>query len=233
MLPYPVGLPFENASIMSRQGQRPRRTHYHQGVDFVSIVDGHSQYGVPGGPIASGSVAEVCYTGSPRCSGYGNGILVRHDDDIYSWYAHLAKIYVAVGDEVLPGDHMYDVGNSFGTPSEPGRTLAVPHLHLELTHAGWPFGARDVAARYDVLSELAAVGLGLSGAQLVADLEPFVYAEPLLALSDVAKSLDVSPAPPEARWKSWPLWVGFGGVVLVGGLIAFSGGSRRSYERGY
>lgn len=226
MLPYPVGLPFPEARVLSRQGMRPRRSHYHQGVDWAVVRNGKSEYGTFGGPVAYGVVEEVCFAGSPRCSGYGNGILVNHGSDTYSWYAHLAAIYVVAGDEVYPGDHMYDVGNSFGTPSDPGRTLAVPHLHLEIVHGGWPFGAHNVAARYDVLHELAAVGVGLQGDVLVADLEPFEYSEPAL-VADVAKARDWQAAPPESRWSRWPLYLAFGGMAAVGGLIAFAGrGSR-------
>jgi murein DD-endopeptidase MepM/ murein hydrolase activator NlpD len=227
-LPMPSGLPFPDAKLLSRQGMRPRRTHWHNGIDLAQVIGGRSVRGTPGGPIAVGTVEDVCYAGSTRCSGYGNTILVKHDDDLYSFYAHLDKIYVEEGDEVFPGDHMYDVGVTFGTPDDPTRTLPVPHLHLEILHAGFPFGANNTAARYDVLRELAAAGLGLLGDRL-AYLDPFDYAEPLLA-ANVAKARSFGAVPKELDWPTWPLYVGFGGLVLVGGLIALAPGRDRQWD---
>jgi len=225
MLTLPAGLPFDGASILSRQGMRPRRTHWHQGLDLSRVVNGKSERGTHGGPVAPGVVSETCYTGSLRCSGYGNGILVEHGPDVFSWYGHLDAIHVSPGDEVEPGDWMYDVGTTFGTPANPGRRLAVPHLHLELVHAGWPFGANDTAARYDVLRELAAAGVGLDGTRL-ALVEPFEYAEPSLVAS-ASKARSFSPVPKELDWASWPLWVAFGGTAAVLALIAATPGRRR------
>lgn len=224
-LPMPTGLPFPNARILSRQGMRPRRTHWHNGVDFAQVVDGHSVRGTPGGPIAIGTVEEICRTGSPRCSGYGNTILVKHADDLYSFYAHLDHVYVNVGDEVFPGDHMYDVGVTFGTPADPARVLPVPHLHLEILHAGFPFAADNVAARYDVLHELAAAGLGLDGDRL-AYREPSEYAEPQL-LADVTTAKSFSPVGKELDWSAWPVYVAFGLAGIVSLLIALVPSPRR------
>lgn len=225
MLPSPAGLPFDGASLMSRQGMRPRRSHWHQGTDWSRIVGGKSERGTHGGPVAPGVVRETCRSGSARCSGYGNGILVEHSDDVFSWYAHLDAIHVAPGDEVAPGDWMYDVGTTFGTPADPNRRLAVPHLHLELVHAGWPFGSRDITARYDVLRELAASGVGLDGTRLVLT-DPFDYAEPSL-VADASKALSFSAVPKELDWATWPLWVAFGGSAAVLALIAATPGRRR------
>lgn len=224
-LPYPVGLPFANATLLSRQGMRPRRSHWHHGTDWAVVHDGHSEFGTFGGPIAYGIVKEVDLAGSVRSSGYGNGILVDHGSSTYSWYAHLDAIYVEAGDEVYPGDHIYDVGVSFGTPHDPTRTLAVPHLHLELVRSGWPFAASNVAARYDVLHELALVGIGLVGEQLVAGLEPFTYDEQGLT-RDVMTAKSWSAAGDGLDWSTWPVWLGFGGAVLVGGAIALAPRSR-------
>jgi len=228
----PVGLPFPGARLLSRQGLPPHRENWHNGIDLAKRVGRRSEYGTHGGPVASGVVTETCYAGSARCSGYGNGILVQHDDDTYSWYAHLAAIYVEPGDEVQPGDHMYDVGDTFGTPSNPGRTLAVPHLHLEIVHAGWPFAASNVLARYDVLHELAAGGVGFVDGILTAGLDPFDYEEQHLT-ADASTSKSFSPVPKDLDWHTpmWPLWLGFGGAALAGAAIAVSSRRRGDRER--
>lgn len=227
-LPQPTGLPFADAKVLSRQGMRPRRHYWHNGVDLAKVVNGDPVRGVPGGPIAPGTVEEVCRSGSARCSGYGNSLLVKHDDDLYSFYAHLDAIHAEPGDEVMPGDHLYDVGVSFGTPSDPARVLPVPHLHLEIVHAGFPFSARNVAARYDVLRELAAGGIGLLG-ETLAYVDPFEYAEPAL-VADAAKARNFSPVSKELDWPSWPLYVGLGAAAIVGGLIVLSPGRDRQWD---
>lgn len=231
-LPVPVSPPFPNARLLSHQGLPPRRSNWHNGIDLAVRVGRRSEYGTHGGPIAPGVVEETCYAGSARCSGYGNGILVRHEDDLFSWYAHLAAIYVEPGDEVQPGDHMYDVGDTFGTPSNPGRTLAVPHLHLELVHAGWPFAGNNIQARYDVLHELAAGGVGFTDGILVAGLDPFEYESHYLA-ADASAIKSFSPVPKELDWQmpTWPFWLGFGGAALAGAAIAVSPRRRGARER--
>ena len=56
--------------------------------------------------------------------GYGNGIVIGHEDGTYSQYAHLQLVYVEPGQEVLQGEAIGfsgSYGNSFG-----------PHLHFGL-----------------------------------------------------------------------------------------------------
>jgi len=245
MLPLPIGVLFPEAHLLSRQGLRPARHYLHNGLDFAQQDDrGHSIFGTPGGVVAEGDVAETCFAGSARCSGYGNGLLVKHGDDIFSWYGHLSKILVEPGDHVLPlefgGDPAYEVGNTFGTVSDPTRTLAVPHVHFELVHEGWPFSSRNAAARYDVMHELAAGGVGMSGGLLVSGLDPFEYDEPsvLLALEESKAAggmpnLDTEPAPPELRWSRTPagLILAGIGVVSLALILAIRRASRRRRAR--
>ena len=56
--------------------------------------------------------------------GYGNYIMIAHDNNIVTLYAHLDKVYVSVGQNVRKGGtiaHMGNTGNSFGA-----------HLHFEV-----------------------------------------------------------------------------------------------------
>ena len=229
-LAMPVGLPFPDVTLISRQGPQPGRNHWHQGIDIGHVLpNGRAERGVHGGPIAAGTVFAVCPTGGIKCSGYGNTIVVQHGGDLFSQYSHLDHVYVAPGDVVNPGDHMYDVGVTFGTPEDPARVLAVPHVHFEILHAGWPFGASNVAARYDVLSVLAASGIVLDGQKLALG-DPTDYHEAVLAMADPAHYKNFSPVPKALDWPSWPVYVAFALTGLVSLAIALAPGGRRHEE---
>jgi murein DD-endopeptidase MepM/ murein hydrolase activator NlpD len=62
--------------------------------------------------------------------GYGRLIIVDHGDGIQTYYAHLSKILVRVGQEVRRSEIIGLVGTS-------GRTTA-PHLHYEVRVGGAP-----------------------------------------------------------------------------------------------
>lgn len=56
--------------------------------------------------------------------GYGQLIIVDHGNDFVSYYAHLSKIYVAVGQAVTRGQVIGAVGNTGNSTG--------PHLHFEV-----------------------------------------------------------------------------------------------------
>jgi len=60
-------------------------------------------------------------------SGFGNWIVIKHKDDLYTIYGHMAKrtIKVKVGDQVKQGQHIAMMGNE-------GISTGV-HLHFETT----------------------------------------------------------------------------------------------------
>jgi len=187
--------------LLSRQGVRERRRFVHNGIDIGGDA------GTPFYPVAPGVVAAVCPSGNYRCSGYGNAVLVKHDDDLYSWYAHMDRVDVAEGMPVAPAlAPLGTIGTTFGTPEDPNRRLAVPHIHMELLHAGWPFGARDYAARYDVLGLLASSGWGIDSTAHFAQVEPYEYHEEgyqraLAKASD--ESLEPEIAPSDLVYGKW------------------------------
>jgi murein DD-endopeptidase MepM/ murein hydrolase activator NlpD len=61
---------------------------------------------------------------------YGNIVDVDHDNGLTSRYAHLSKSLVKVGDVVLKGQAIAQVGAT-------GRTTG-PHLHFEVREKGIP-----------------------------------------------------------------------------------------------
>ena len=60
----------------------------------------------------------------PWSNYYGNLIVIKHPDHLYTLYAHLSKILVQKGQEVTAGDQIGEVGQS-------GVAIG-PHLHFEV-----------------------------------------------------------------------------------------------------
>lgn len=89
---------------------------FHRGVD----LDG--EIGNPIYPIMNGVVESHEY----GKFGYGNNILVNHQNGFKSRYAHLSKIEVKDGQEVTTGTVLGRVGST-------GHSTG-PHLHLEIYH---------------------------------------------------------------------------------------------------
>ncbi len=69
--------------------------------------------------------------------GFGNAILIVHEDGTSAFYAHCSRNHVFAGQRVRRGQHIADVG-------ETGFANA-PHLHFEYRIRGWP---RDPASRF-------------------------------------------------------------------------------------
>jgi murein DD-endopeptidase MepM/ murein hydrolase activator NlpD len=110
-------LPVTHYRFSSPFGTRWGRLH--AGDDFAAPV------GTRIGAISSGT---VIFAGQE--SGYGNKVEVRHWDGTVSWYAHMSSIAVTVGEKVLPGEKIGEVGNT-------GHSTG-PHLHLEIHPDGGP-----------------------------------------------------------------------------------------------
>lgn len=98
----------------------PRRGRRHQGVDL---------------PLKVGDPVYATFTGKVRVSKYwgafGNLVIIRHDNGIETFYAHLSKRNVEVGDWVNAGDVI-------GLGGSTGRSTG-PHLHFETRYNGYAF----------------------------------------------------------------------------------------------
>lgn len=90
---------------------------FHEGVDFMA--DTGTAIHAAGGGI-------VVY--SDTYAGYGNMIEVDHGNGLISRYAHASKRLVKVGDVVMKGQKIGEVGST-------GRSTG-PHLHFEVRHRG-------------------------------------------------------------------------------------------------
>ena len=93
-------------------------SHNHSGQDFVvpsgtSVRAVHTGVVVKAGPYGAGD--------GPA---YGNAIVIKHDDNTYSQYAHLSRVDVRIGQSVTTGQHIALSGNTGNTTG--------PHLHFEI-----------------------------------------------------------------------------------------------------
>lgn len=84
--------------------------------------------GVPGQPIHAAAAGEVVYEGS-GLRGYGQLIIVKHNAEYLSAYAHCAATYVREGSVIKAGQKIAEMGST-GTD----RTK----LHFEIRRRGIP-----------------------------------------------------------------------------------------------
>lgn len=98
-----------------------RRWRQHQGVDI---------------PLKTGDPVYSTFNGRVRISeynrgGYGNLIIIRHDNGLETFYGHLSERFVQPGDWV-------EAGQVIGLGGSTGRSSG-PHLHFETRYFGQTF----------------------------------------------------------------------------------------------
>jgi len=93
---------------------------YHPGVDF-NYGSGWDDFGQDIVAAKKGTI-EYIYTGWNH-RGFGNFVIIKHEDGNYSRYAHMDKVRVVQGNKVNEGSKIGTLGNT-GTQS--------PHLHFEI-----------------------------------------------------------------------------------------------------
>ena len=99
---------------------------FHPGIDFDGIT------GDPIFPIMKGEVEAIDYSKYA----YGNAVLIRHENNLSSLYAHLSKIFVGKDQEVLTTTIIGEMGST-------GRAYG-DHLHLEIRKNGIPLNPLSV-----------------------------------------------------------------------------------------
>jgi peptidoglycan hydrolase-like protein with peptidoglycan-binding domain len=92
----------------------------HTGLDFPEPM---------GTPVGAAGVGVVGFAGW-NSGGYGNLVVVKHRLGYETWYAHLSRIAVGVGQSVSGGSRIGYVGST-------GYSTG-PHLHFEVRHFGTP-----------------------------------------------------------------------------------------------
>ncbi|MBF0976287.1 MAG: M23 family metallopeptidase, partial [Bacteroidetes bacterium] len=101
-----------------------RRRRYHYGTD-IGLKVGDSIVSV-----FDGTVRIVSYD----AHGYGNYIVVRHNNGLESLYAHLSQTIAVENQKVKAGELIGLGGNT-------GRSTG-PHLHFEFRFLGNPFNTK-------------------------------------------------------------------------------------------
>ena len=104
--------------ITSRYG--PRRGRAHQGLD-IGLKTGDPIYATFDGKVRLSKAAVD----------YGNLVIIRHNNGLETYYAHLSQRDVEVGDWVVAGQQI-------GLGGSTGRSTG-PHLHYEVRYKGQSF----------------------------------------------------------------------------------------------
>lgn len=81
-----------------------------------------------GDPVKAAKEGKVVYAGN-ALRGYGNLIIVKHDNDLLTAYAHNQTLLVKEGDQVKTGQRIAEAGKS---------DASQPMLHFEVRKSGKP-----------------------------------------------------------------------------------------------
>jgi len=108
----------DHSKVFSKFG--PRHGRRHNGVDI---------------PSPTGTPVYACFPGKVRISqlssGYGNLVIIRHENGLETYYGHLSERSVEAGQWVNGGQVIGKVGST-------GRSTG-PHLHFETRYQGYAF----------------------------------------------------------------------------------------------
>jgi murein DD-endopeptidase MepM/ murein hydrolase activator NlpD len=112
--PLAVGMP---VSAPFGDGFGPRGDRFHSGIDFPAAR---------GATVVAARAGRVVFAGP--AGSYGRLVVISHGRGVETWYGHLSRILVPVGEHVGRGRHIGLVGSS-------GRSTG-PHLHFEVRSRG-------------------------------------------------------------------------------------------------
>lgn len=112
-----------SGKVTSKFGPRKKRFHY--GVDI---------------DLETGDAVNAAFDGKIRIAkkskSYGNVIVIRHSNGLETYYAHLSKSNVVVGQEVFAGEVIGLGGNT-------GKSRGS-HLHFEVRYLGQPINPTEI-----------------------------------------------------------------------------------------
>jgi murein DD-endopeptidase MepM/ murein hydrolase activator NlpD len=104
--------PVEKGIITSKYGIRGKR--HHDGLDIANRK---------GTPIYAAASGKVVFSGTGP-TGYGLMVIIKHENDLMSVYAHNSSNHVGRGLKVKQGQKIASMGST-------GRSTG-PHLHFEI-----------------------------------------------------------------------------------------------------
>ncbi len=116
---YPVMGPRLSSDFGKRKHPKLKSVRHHHGVDLAAPEQS---------PIRVIGGGQVIY--ADPYAGYGNLVVVRHDDGMTSHYGHCRTIKVTIGQRVKAGQIIATVGNT--------GISTGPHLHFEIRVGGQP-----------------------------------------------------------------------------------------------
>lgn len=122
-------------SVTSNYGKRRRRMHY--GIDL----------GYPTGTPVVAAFDGIVRISQTNAGGYGNLIVLRHNNGLETYYGHLSKRLVNPG-------QMIHAGDTIGLGGNTGRSYGS-HLHFETRYLGIPFNPTKIIdfANYNLKSD--------------------------------------------------------------------------------
>ncbi|MBC8131795.1 MAG: LysM peptidoglycan-binding domain-containing M23 family metallopeptidase [Deltaproteobacteria bacterium] len=110
--------PVEAPRVTSLFGTRWGRPH--EGIDLTAPI---------GTPVFAAGMGEVIYAGN-AVRGYGNMVVVKHEGELMTVYAHNSVLFVKVGDRV-------NVGQRVALSGQSGHATG-PHVHFEVRKSHVP-----------------------------------------------------------------------------------------------
>jgi len=124
------------ATETARQGDEPDAVEWSwptKGKIIANFNENGGPKGVQiagemGQPVLASAEGRVVYTGS-SLRGYGNLVIIKHNDSYLSAYAHNRQILVKQGDKVTRGQRIAEMGNS---------DASHVMLHFEIRREGKP-----------------------------------------------------------------------------------------------
>ena len=116
--------PLSAGIVSSEFGHRWRKPH--EGIDIAADE---------GEPVYASAAGEVLYANN-RMRGYGNVVILRHDAQVTTLYAHNQSLKVRLGEKVEQGQVIALLGNT-------GRSTG-PHIHFELRRSQVALNPRRV-----------------------------------------------------------------------------------------
>jgi murein DD-endopeptidase MepM/ murein hydrolase activator NlpD len=121
--------PVATGAVTSRYGVRrdplTGRRRFHGGVDIAAER---------GTAIRAAAEGRVIYAG--KQGGYGNTVIIEHEDGYRTRYAHADTLAVRAGDVI-------EAGQEIGTVGSTGRSTG-PHLHFEVTKNGRRLNPKEI-----------------------------------------------------------------------------------------
>ena len=103
-----------------------RKRDPHHGVEFQNAF-GTPVYAAGDGVVVFAD-SDKATKFSPWTNFYGNVVLIKHENNFYTLYAHLSNILVIPGNNVKAGDEIGEVGQTGGATGS--------HLHFEVRKGG-------------------------------------------------------------------------------------------------